>query len=315
MITLDTNLGISSSFNSLLLKLRKKYGSSNTTIDKNTEASAAKGSSQTNKTETTEKTGGVSKLALKENLDYEQIIKDLKLNLPENKFAILMMMPISQLYELLELLDKDDLLNGLKFYTKEKLMKFIGKLPKSDLLQMLFQLYTDKSQLIENLPTKELYRFLGSQKIDNRHFMKIFELMSKENLAQIVGHLTGEKCENLNQRDLLGKLQPFKKFQLISGIKQFDEKTLRGFITNMAETFPNLYNEFSHVALYENSSKFARTDLIKSMQVIDNSKIIGMISQLPDKLLALTVSQIDTEDFASILLNKNQDLLASLVLG
>jgi len=315
MITIDTNLGMSSSFYYLLQKLRKKYGCSDKTIDNYTQTQAAKGAPQTSKTENVEKTNDVSKAALKENLDYSQLIQDLKLNMPQNRFAILMMMPTSTLYQMLELLGKDNLLNGLKFFTKEKLMGLIAHLPKTDLLKMLFKMFTDRTQLIENLPTKELYRFLGSNKIDKRHFMNIFEMLPKETLAQIAGYLTGEKCDKMNQQDLLEKIQPFKKYQLINSIRTLDEKTLRGFITNMAETFPDLYNEFSHVALYNVSAKFAKTDLVDSMRVIDDSKIMDMLSELPDKLLALTVSQIDPEVLAHLLLNKHQDLLASLVLA
>ena len=315
MITLDTNLGMSSSFLYLLQKLRRKYGCSNKAIDKYTEAHAAKGTPQANKAENTQDTKGVSNFKRKENLDYEQLIEELKLNLPENKFAILMMMPTSELYRLMELLGKEHLLNGLKFFTKEKLLGLISNLPKKDLLKMLFYMFTDKKQLIENLPTKELHRFLSSNKIEKGHFMKIFEMLPKETLSTIAGYLTGQKCDKMTRTNLLEKIEPFKKYQLVNGIKKLDEKTLRSFVTTLTDSFPKLYNEFSHASLFNVSAKFARTDLVESMNVIDNSKIMDMLTELPNNLLALTVSQIDPDVFAHILLNNHKDLLASLVLA
>ncbi|HSA06902.1 MAG TPA: hypothetical protein P5556_06960 [Candidatus Gastranaerophilales bacterium] len=317
MITLDANLGLpsSSSFFYLIAKLRKQYGCSNTNIDNSTEAYAAKGTPDANKTENTDNVNNINDLNIKENLDFEQLVEDLKLNVSENRFALLLMMPSSELFQLLELLGKENLLNGLKFFTKEKIMGFIAKLPKKDLLKMLFYMFTDKKQLIENLPLKELHNFLSSDKIEKGHFMKIFELLPRQTLAIIAGHLTGKKCDKMSQKDLLKEIEPFKKYQMTNGVKKLDEKTLRGFVTTLTESFPNLYNEFSHIALFNVSAKFAKTDLIDAMTVIDNSKIMDMLSELPDKLLALTVSQIDPEIFANVLLADHKDLLANLVMS
>lgn len=315
MITLDTNIGISSSFYYLLTKLRRKYSLSNKSIDKHTDAHAAKGAEKTDKADKTNETNNINKAELKENLDYEQLIKDLKINLPANRFAILLMLPPSELFQLLELLDKDKLLNGLRFFTKEKLMRFVGQLPKRDLLKMLFFMFTDRDQLIENLPLKEIHRFLTSNKIEKRHFMKIFEMLPRQTLSVIAGYLTGKECDKMSRPDLLNEIEPFKKYQLVNGIKKLDEKTLRNFITNLTESFPKLYNEFSHQALFNVSASFARVDIIDSMSMIHNDKIMDMLSELPDKLLALTVSQMDPETFANALLNDHKDVLAKLVLG
>ncbi len=313
MITLDTNLGINSSFYYLLNKLRKKYGLSSKAIDKYAETHAASTTPKTDKTDKTNEANQVNNVKLKENLDYEKLLEDLRLNIPQNRFAILLMMPTSELFQMLELLGKDNLLNGMRFFTKEKLMRFIAQLPKRDLLKMLFYMFTDKDQIIEHLPLKELHRFLTSNKIEKGHFMNIFEMLPRQTLSTIAGYLTGKECGKMSKADLLKEIEPFKKYQIVNGVKKLDEKALRGFITTMTEAFPKLYNEFSHKALFDVSAGFARVDLIEGMRVIDDSKIMDMLSDLPDKLLALTVSQIDTDVFSHILLNDHKDLLANLV--
>ncbi len=318
MITLDTNLSIqSSSFHFLLNKLKRKYGYTNNNIDKYTEAHASNGVPQTDKTDKTDQVNGADGVngIDKDSLDYEKLIEELKLNLPENRFAILMLLPRSELFEMLQLLGKDKLLNGLKFFTKEKLMTMIGGIPKKQLLKMLFEMFTDPSQLIENLPTKELMMFLRSDKIEKGHFMKMFELMPQNNLATIAGYLTKKDCGKMPKKELLNEIDGFKKFHIVDSFRKLDEKSLRNFVTNMTESFPKLNNEFSHLALFNVAEKFAKTDLIESMMTIDNSLIMNMLSQLPDKLLALTVSQIDPEVFSDILLNDYKDILAKLVLG
>jgi len=319
MITLDTNLSVqSSSFYLLLNKLKRSYGYTNNNIDKYAEAYASGGVPQTDETEKTDEvngTNGVEDANLKDNLDYEKIIEELRLNMPENRFALLMMLPRAELFEMLQLLGKEKLLNGLKFFTKEKLMGLIGGLPKQDLLKMLFEMFSDPSQLIENLPTKELQLFLRSDKIEKGHFMKMFESMPQNNLATIGGYLTKKNCDKMSQKELLHEINGFEKFHIVDSFKKLDEKSLRNFVTNMTDSFPKLYNEFSHLSLFNVADRFARTDLIDSMISIDESQIMNMLGELPDKLLALTVSQIDPEVFSEILLNDYQDMLAELVLG
>ncbi len=316
MITLDTNLTVqSSSFYYLLNKLRRKYGYTNKNIDSYTEAYAAKGIPRANQAEKTEEVSGVNDVKAKENLDYEKLIEDLKLNLPENRFAILLLLPRSELFEMLELLGKEKLLNGLKFFTKEKLMTLIAGLPKKELLKMLFEMFTNPSQLIENLPTKELYLFLRSDKIEKGHFMKMFELMPHKTLSTIAGYLTKKNCKDMSKKELLHEIKGFEKFHIIDSFRKLDDKSLRNFITTMTDSYPKLYNEFSHLALFNVANRFAKIDLIESMIVIDESKIMNMLAELPDKLLALTVSQIDPEVFAALLLNDYQEILAGLVLG
>lgn len=316
MITLDTSLAMSSSsFHYLLMKLRRKYGHYNKSIDQHTEAYAAKGVPQANHAKKAGEVTQVTDIEAKKALDYEALIEDLKLNLPENRFAILMMIPRSELLQIAELLGKEQLLSGLKFFTKEKLMALIGQLPKRDLLQMLFHLFTDKQQIIEHLPTKELHRFLSSDKIEKGHFLKIFEMLPRETLATIVGYLTGENWDKSAKADMLDRVKDFKKFQLVNGIKKLDERHLRELVTTMTEAYPKLYGEFSHLSLFNVADRFARGDLIESMIVVDSDKILDMLTELPDHLLALTISQIDPEIFAAVLLNNYQDLLAGLVLG
>jgi hypothetical protein len=326
LITLDTDFTLPSSFNYLLAKVRRKYNRSNQAIDKYTEAYASQGTPQTNKSYQAEQAlnsdeinqssqTGQTNCVQKDNLDYDQLIKDLKLNVAENRYALLMLIPRPELMKMLRLLGKDKLLYGLKFFSKEMIMKFIYHLPKTDILKMLFTLFTDKKQILEFFPIKELNNFMLSDKVEKGHLIKTFELMPRETLASIAGTITGEDYSHASKSDLMNKLSMFKKQKLVNGIKKLDYKSKLNLITNLTESFPNLYQEFSRIALCQVCDRFAKIDLIDSMKVLEDKKIFEMLGVLPDKLLAVVVSQIDPEVFASLLLRDYKDLLANLVLG
>ena len=126
------------------------------------------------------------------DIDSDEIIKALKLHLPQNRLAILKMLNHSELVDLLYLLEKGGLALGLKFFTKEKLLNNIYDLPKQEILKILFKVYS-KDDFLQMMPTKALMAFLGSSKIQHRELLKAMEGMPKHLLAQILESVT-EAC-------------------------------------------------------------------------------------------------------------------------
>lgn len=245
--------------------------------------------------------------------DYNSLIEELKLYLPENKAAILGLIPYTELIQFLHLLNKDQLLNGLQLFTKEKLLQFISNIPKEDLLKILFKLFTSKEQLLEMLPIKELNRFLSSKKIAKTDILKIFQALSRTELMQIAEASTGITQGNKSHVQLLKILDGLKTSQLLDGIKGLEYKKMRNIISEMLKLNPSLYSEFNQNALFEQTLNFPKTSLIAGMGILDESQLINMLTELPQSFLAIVISQMDTELLSQLFVNDYQNLLSSLI--
>ena len=58
-----------------------------------------------------------------------------------------------------------------------------------------------------------------------------------------------------------------------------------------------------------------KDELIKSMAVIKPEYLQKMVNQLPQDLLSVVTTQIDTEKFADALINKFPEVLAKFIAG
>jgi|GEM_PF-1643276 len=244
--------------------------------------------------------------------DYSTLIELLKLHVPQNKLAILLKLPHSELLQFLYMLDKNDLLNGLKFFTKDKLLQFVYNLPKEQLLKMLFSMYTSKDQILELMPIKELNRFLSSKKIEKSNLIKIFQSLSPTELAQIMEAATGVPQGNKSQAQLIEGLKGLQTYQILDGIKGLDYKKMRNLVSEMLKQDDSLYMEFSQTELFARTENFTKPSLIEGMGNLDNDQIIKYLDKLPDNLLSVVATQIDTDTFAQILINNYQNLLSSM---
>ena len=306
MITLDTNLTLYPSLNYYLPLIKNSNSKAYSAIDQYSDAQAAKGSTATQNTDKTD-TANAGTIT-----DPSALIETLKLQLPENKLAILKLIPQTELLQFLFLLNKDQLLSGLKLFTKDKLLQFVSNLSKEELLKMLSKLYISPDHIMEYFSIKELNRFLSSKKIDKSNMLKIFQSLSKTELAQIAESITGVPQGNKSQVQLLKVMGDLEPTQITDGLKGLEYKKMRSIISDMLKLDPSLYTEFSQESLFQQTTDFAKTSLIEGMGVIDSDKLIKCLGQLPDNLLALVTTQVDTTTLAQILVNDYQKLLSTI---
>ena len=55
-------------------------------------------------------------------------------------------------------------------------------------------------------------------------------------------------------------------------------------------------------------------EVVKAMSVIDPEHIQEMLKELPDDLLSIVITQIDTEKFAEILMDRFPEVIADIIM-
>lgn len=313
MITLDTNLTLYPGLYYYLPLIKSQNSNAYSSIDKYSDAQAAKGTTGTQNAQQTDKTSAANS-ANPAITDYNALIEALKLNLPENKFAILKLIPRSELMQFLSFLNKDQLLSGIHLFTKDKILQFVSHLPKEDLLKMLNKLFISPEHILDQMSIKDLNKFLSSKKIQKTDLMKIFQSLSKVDLAQIAEAATGVPQGNKTQAQLLHFINTeLSTAQITDGIKGLDYKKMREMVSQMLKLDPSLYKEFSEESLALQTVDFAKSSIIDAMSVLEPTQLIGFMSELPDNFIALAASQIDTTQLAQILVTDYQALLSAVM--
>lgn len=246
--------------------------------------------------------------------DVNQLIELFRLADPQNKLVIMQAMTSSQLEKLVPMLEVDDLLQGFNFFTQDSLLDLMKDIPKEELVKAVFEMFSQR-QVIEFMPEKELDKLLTGTDMDKEMLLQGLQYIPEMYLQQIVESVTGEETQgtsselilqisqfgDMDYKNALTNLQPAQKQQLSFILANQENKLFEKFDTDA----------YTHIINRERNKE----ETIKSMQVIKPEYLQKMITELPQDLLSVVVTQIDTEKFADALINKFPQLLAQFVAG
>lgn len=232
---------------------------------------------------------------------------------PENRYMILLNMRENQLREFLPLMEKEDLCQGLNFFTQDKLLKMLENLPPEQLVKTVLQLFSPE-EVMKFLPEEQLDKILTDHSLDKNKVLQHLKSIPPEYLAQIIEAATGEASEGKNSvqlADEIGKLNPLQYKDALTSLQptQKQELTLA-----LCKENPKLY-ELVDAHAYTNmiNEHKQKPEMVKAMAVIDKEFIEKMIEELPNDLMSMVITQLDPEVFAEQLMKKNPELIAELI--
>ena len=94
--------------------------------------------------------------------------------------------------------------------------------------------------------------------------------------------------------------QPTQKQQLVLSLGKEHEEWFQLFDNHAYTTVMNREKQ--------------QPEIVKAMSVIEPEYIQEMIKELPNDLLSIVITQMDTEQFAEILMDRYPDLLAEIIM-
>ena len=246
--------------------------------------------------------------------DVSQLIELFQLADPQNKLTIMQEMTPSQMEKLIPMLEQDDLVQGLNYFTQDSLLELLKDIPKEELLKTVFELFS-QTQIIEYMPEKQLDNLLVDHDLDKEMLLQSLKFIPEMYLQQILESVTGEETDGNSS-------------ELILQISQLGDQDYKNAITNFQ---PAQKKELTYILVNQENKLFEKFDtdaythiigrerdkeeLIKAMGKIKPEHLHKMINELPQDLLSVVTTQVDTEKFADALINKFPELLAQFVAG
>lgn len=246
--------------------------------------------------------------------DVNQLIELFQLADPQNKLVILSAMNTEQLEKLVPMLEQDDLLQGLNYFTQDNLLDLLKDIPKDQLLKTVFELFS-QAQVIEFMPEKELDGLLTNIDLDKGLLLQNMKFIPEMYLQQMMESITGEEAQGSTSQLLLqfSQLGDQDYKNALTNLQPAQKKDLTYALVNQEN---KLFEKFSTDSYtYMINRERDKNDLIKAMHVIKPEHLQNMINELPQDLLSVVITQIDTEKFADALINKFPELLAQFVAG
>lgn len=278
----------------------EKY--SNMSVDEIIEAEAAQGNQQ------------AIELAQELTTNKSLVMELFDLADTNNKYMILREMSAQQLQTFLPEMEESDLLQGLYFFTENKLMKMLEELPAEQLVNTVFQMFS-KEEIVQLLPEEQLDKFLTSHDIDKNKILKHMQSLPEEYVAQVLEQITGEAQEGQDSIDLSKRFGQLNPLEYQDALKSFQPTQKQQLVLSLGKEHEEWFQLFDADAYTKviNREK-QQPEVVKAMSVIDPEYIQNMITELPNDLLSIVITQIDTEKFADILMNQFPEIMAEIIM-
>lgn len=247
--------------------------------------------------------------------DPNQLVELFQLADPENKLVIMQSMTSAQLEKLVPMLETDDLVEGLQFFTQDSLMDLLKEIPKEELVKTVFQMFSEQ-QIIENMPDKQLDKLLTSTDMDKEMLLQNLKSIPEMYLQQILESVTGEESKESNANDLVNQIGQLGDMQYKHAIMNLQPTQKQELTLSLTSREPKLYEKFDTDAYtHIIARKREKDEIVKSFGVIKPEYLQKMIDKLPQDILAVVTTQIDTDKFADSLINKFPEVLAKFIAG
>lgn len=232
-----------------------------------------------------------------------------------NKYQILREMTAQQLQVFLPQMEQNDMLQGLFFFSDDKLMKLLEELPPDQLVATAFQLFSQE-EIVQLMPDQQLDKFLTSTDIDKNKILKHMQSIPEEYVAQVLEQITGEAVgDDLNSFDLSKQFGQLNPLEYQDALRAFQPTQKQQLVLSLAKEHNEWFQLFdAHAYTTIMNREKQQPEIIKGMSVIEPEHIQKMLEELPNDLLSIVITQIDTEKFAEILMDRMPELIAEIIL-
>lgn len=241
-----------------------------------------------------------------------QLVELFQLADPENKLAIMSEMTGSQLEKLVPMLETNDLVIGLNYFTQDTLLDLVKDIPKEELVKMVFQLFSQQ-QVINFMPEEQMDKLLTGTDMHKQMLLNNLERLPEIYLQQVYESVSGKEASG-NAKEMVAQIGQLGDLDYKNAIKNLQPTQKKELTYMLANQETKLFEKFDTDAYTKIINREREKDeMVKGMSVIRPEYLQKMISELPQDLLAVVTTQIDTDKFADALINKFPEILAQIV--
>lgn len=243
--------------------------------------------------------------------DPTELVRIFQLMNPENRYAIINNMSYKDKLKLMAMLEKGEMLMGLRFFQKDKILDMMKDLDKEKLLAVVLQKFS-LEKFLTMIPEKEQNKFFDSKKITNTQILKGVQYLEPEQMARMIENVTGISQQGKDKKQMMNIMQKMKPEVLKTAVKSLEQEEKSFLIFKMAEEDPKVLKELSVEAYLFPLSQLQKGDLIESMSVLEEQDLVTMLSELPEELMTITATQLAPNKFAEILATDFSDVIGEI---
>lgn len=232
-----------------------------------------------------------------------------------NKLLILGELNSQELQKFFPEMEKNDMLQGMMFFTQDKLLSMLEELPPEQLVKTVFEMFSQE-EVVQLMPEQQLDKFLTSTEIDKNKILKHMQSIPPEYVAQVLEQITGEAVsDDMDSIDLSNKFAELNPLEYQDAIKAFQPTQKQQLVLSLGKEHNEWFQLFDASAYTTIiGQQKQQPEVVKAMQVLEPENIEKMLEELPNDLLSIVITQMDTEKFSKILMEQFPEVIANAIL-
>lgn len=242
----------------------------------------------------------------------DELINTFKLTEPSNKYNIINKLSSEQREKVLLMLDSEDMVVGLNFFTQDKLQELLQYASGPEVLNVALESYP-LAQIIKMMPEEELEAFFMSDDLKKEVITAQLRNLDPEMLIQMTEGITGQAVDTKDISKVLNQLTSLPDKQFKETMATLDPEVQQAIILQMANEDMSVMLNFSSESYINMVSQQQKPDMVKSMTALNPESLQIMTRELPEDLFSIVASQIDTKQLAQFLINKCPQVLEQFV--
>lgn len=242
----------------------------------------------------------------------DELIETFKLDSPTNKYNIINKMSGDQRDKVLEMLDAEDLVMGMNFFTQGKLEQMLGKVSVAEIAGVALEAFP-LAKIISMIPDEQLSMFFMSDDVKKHQVAQELKNLDPELLLQMAESITGEAVDEKDIEKVLAQITSLPEKQFKEVMASMEPEIQQNIIYQMAEDDAGVMLNFPNQTYLDMLHDLQKPDLVKSMTALNQESLQIMTKQLPEDLFSIVATQIDTKQLAKFLIDRCPNLLEQFV--
>lgn len=238
----------------------------------------------------------------------QKLIKLFELTNVENKFVLIKKMDNATREKVLPLLEQEDLVMGLYFFTQEKLLEMLMETDIEELVKVIQEAFP-LDQIVMMYTEEDLMNFFLHDDLERYDVMEQIKALPPEILQKFIEGVTGMPMEETGSNNFITSLKKFNDRDFKKFMSQIDPDVQRQLTFQLTKQKPEYLTFFSNETYVNMLNTLLKPDMIKPMVMLNKETLIDMISELPSDLMSIVASQVDAKEFAIFLQKGHMDLI------
>ena len=238
----------------------------------------------------------------------DKLIDIFNLSDVENKFVIIHNMDEETRLKLLPHLNNYDLVMGLYFFTREKLLEMMMQVDIVELVRVVLEAFPEE-QILQMFTEDDLAMFFMNQDLPKEAVVEQLKMLPPDIMQKFIEGITGQPANQTNPNQLIDSLAQLPDDKFSKFMACVDPDVQRQLVFQLTQEDPSYYTLFPNITYVNMLSTLMKQDMVKPMVMLNKETLMGMNALLPPDLLSIVAAQIDTKEFAKFLQDGHMDLL------